>query len=559
MGKRLFSKVVWKDAIGATRKAKRLKLVPDDKGLFTCPVRLCDSEKYRSKRGCRKHVFNRHGWYYFFDEKPDIDKVFPSLHTRTNTYKLPQRVKTSNMPMFLKNCTIGQSFKKWLQSPGGGGKMESQADQILCKILKYFKFCCTDVLPSWDIPESAADYCLGSLVMMSDFIEHLQKQWHLGYSGIIGYMNAIGHMLDYRRSCNNFEQANVSVFIATEIYLQRVKRYLSKKMKIHWNNVLSVDYLNSIKCWASLEDLQKVIPFHSNRYKQIILNASSPSTCISAHDLSFTTSFIVAVLFLMVKASRPMTYQYLTVQMIKSVGENGIINQTVFKTNEKYGFDSLIFSVDVLTLINNYIDIIRPRFNPVCDFLLVCRNGNQISKLSDIFGRIVFQAIGKYINPTRYRQIIETESAEKLTSAEQANISDDQKHTSNVAKIHYQKLKSQDVAMKAKSCLDKLRDASTSSNQILDINSYVNNNSNTHSKNIVNDTPAHINCARQKKTPFSDIEDNFIKEGVNKYGYGQWTSILNDKSFVFHPSRKVSTLAVRAKKIIRLKTLVQRR
>ena len=36
---------------------------------------------------------------------------------------------------------------------------------------------------------------------------------------------------------------------------------------------------------------------------------------------------------------------------------------------------------------------------------------NLISKLSNIFGRVVFLAIGKYINPTRYRQIIETESA----------------------------------------------------------------------------------------------------------------------------------------------------
>ena len=54
-------------------------------------------------------------------------------------------------------------------------------------------------------------------------------------------------------------------------------------------------------------------------------------------------------------------------QMTESVGENGIINQTIFKTNEKYGFDSLTFSSDVLTLIKNYINIIRPHLNPYCD------------------------------------------------------------------------------------------------------------------------------------------------------------------------------------------------
>ena len=59
----------------------------------------------------------------------------------------------------------------------------------------------------------------------------------------------------------------------------------------------------------------------------------------------------------MVKASRLMTYKHLTVEMIKLIGENGTINQTLFKTNEKYGFDSLLFSVEVLTLVTGYIII----------------------------------------------------------------------------------------------------------------------------------------------------------------------------------------------------------
>ena len=89
-----------------------------------------------------------------------------------------------------------------------------------------------------------------------------------------------------------------------------------------------------------------------------------------------------------------MAYQFLAVQMVEPVDKNGMINQTIFKTKEKFGFDSLIFSNGVLTLINNYINFIRPRL-----------------------------AIGKYINPTRYRQIIETESVEKLTLDEQTCLS----------------------------------------------------------------------------------------------------------------------------------------
>ena len=59
------------------------------------------------------------------------------------------------------------------------------------------------------------------------------------------------------------------------------------------------------------------------------------------HSATFATSFIVAVLFLMMKTSRPMTYKHLTVEIIKSIDENGIINQTLFKKNEKYDFDSI--------------------------------------------------------------------------------------------------------------------------------------------------------------------------------------------------------------------------
>ena len=173
-------------------------------------------------------------------------------------------------------------------------------------------------------------------------------------------------------------------------------------MKLQLNEVLFDDYLNSINCWATLADLQKFIPFHAKRDKQIVLHWTKPSSCIAPHDLSFETSFIVAVLFLIVKASRPMTYKHLTVEMTKSIGENGIINQTLLKTDEKYGFDALLFFVDVLILFTDYMNYIRPCLNPTCNYLLVCRNGKQISKLTNIFGRIVYKAIGKYINPTCY-------------------------------------------------------------------------------------------------------------------------------------------------------------
>ena len=144
MAKRILSKASWKDVIGATKKPKRLKLLSHN-GLFICPTAYCEIEPYWSKRGCRKYVLTKHGWYYYFEEKPDITNVFPEFSTRTNNYQLPKQVKISNVPMFFKIFRVGVNFKKWLQSPGGGRKGESQADQLLCKALKYLNYCYEDV------------------------------------------------------------------------------------------------------------------------------------------------------------------------------------------------------------------------------------------------------------------------------------------------------------------------------------------------------------------------------------------------------------------------------
>ena len=63
------------------QKPKRLKSLS-----AILPVVSCESEPNRSKRGCLKHVFKKHGWYYYFEEKPDIAKVLSEFNTRRNNY-----------------------------------------------------------------------------------------------------------------------------------------------------------------------------------------------------------------------------------------------------------------------------------------------------------------------------------------------------------------------------------------------------------------------------------------------------------------------------------------
>ena len=112
---------------------------------------------------------------------------------------------------------------------------------------------------------------------------------------------------------------------------------------------------------------------------------------------------------------------------------------------------------NTIKIIDDYITYIRPLSHPKCNIILISKKSYQLSCLSDAMAKMVFDAAGKHIHLTPYRQIIETESSETLDTTEQEWISEDQKHSSHVAKIHYQKKRSRDVALKTQQCLKKLK------------------------------------------------------------------------------------------------------
>ena len=89
--------------------------------------------------------------------------------------------------------------------------------------------------------------------------------------------------------------------------------------------------------------------------------------------------------------------------------------------------DSIVLDNISMKVIGNYIEFVRPLLQPSCGFILVNSNGTQFGKLTDLLSKLVCDAIGKYIHPTRYRQIVETESSTILDLDEQQWVSEDQK------------------------------------------------------------------------------------------------------------------------------------
>ena len=103
-------------------------------------------------------------------------------------------------------------------------------------------------------------------------------------------------------------------------------------------------------------------------------------------------------LFIKVKGTRPMTNQYLTVDVIATAKEKGgFIGQKAFKTAGKYGFDSLILTDANMQVLSGYISYVRPLLKPQCDFVPVNRNGDQHGKLGEIIKWCLIQLESTFI------------------------------------------------------------------------------------------------------------------------------------------------------------------
>ena len=530
-------KVDWSDIDGASPKPKRLHLEKDEtNSLYHCPIQECDHDGFQSQRGCRKHVYNKHSWFFYFDEKPNSKEITDSRNVPMVKPIQDQTTETTKhavkiLPSFSLSCDIAELFTKWLTGSGGGYKKDRTAQQIVTRCFKFLRFCCED---EEELTFDVVDFSLCSPNLLFKFIDYLQDECKLGHGGRLGYIDAISEMIDFRK-LHGASEAVFQKFSATELYLKRARKTVAKMMRLQWTQDLDIETLEARGHWATMEELLEVVKFHLPRYENTVKMCKSSPAQVNPSDLTFATKFVAMYLFIKVKGSRPMTYQYLTVDMIDAAKKKGgFIVQKTFKTAGKYGFDSLILSDANMQVLNGYISYVRPLLKPKCDFVLVNRNGGQHGKLGEIMSKLVFDAIGKYIHPTRYRQIVETQSLNQLTSEEQRILSEDQKHSSAVAKVHYQKQRSREVALKGHECLQKLQGAKGSEVDE-DVNARLGDSTSTAGPSV--EPVENVNTSPKKDVlpkrilrsqrnirhvlKFTAEEDYFLKEGITKHGFGQ--------------------------------------
>ena len=438
--------VNWNSVNGSANGKRKLSFKENEKGKFTCPAKLCLHSDFESKRGVRKHIDNKHPWYYYFEEQPEVKREEIEL----NQPVIQKKASTSSKPYYSIDEGIGNTFLKWLTSTCGGGKNEREAKQVAKRALKFLMNSTGDNESQAPLSFELVDCCLGSTTIILKFMTVLEEEWKMSSSGALNYVKAISDLMDYRKAFG-VNDNELRCFTITEVYLRRAKENLRKKKRVDGTRNFDLETLIGRESWASLEEMERVIPYHILNFKNVVYKCKLQQPLPNKQELTFCTRFITTFLFLRVKCSRPMTFQYLTLPMIeKSKQTDGFIDQREFKTAGKYLFDTLLLTEDVFTILDTYIDFVRPLMNPNCDFLLVSTTGNQYQSLTTAMTILVHQAIGKYIHPTRYRQIVETASADRLSRSEQEIISEDQKHSSDVAKVHYKKKQSRIVATQGK-------------------------------------------------------------------------------------------------------------
>ena len=135
----------------------------------------------------------------------------------------------------------------------------------------------------------------------------------IGNSGQISYMHALIDLMDFRK----FQGVLSSVlqnFAVVEMFIKRARQCITKKMRMRFSTELDLETLERKGHWATIKELQQMIPYHLPRYKKVIELCKSESTSsVRCSDLTFATRFIATFLFLRVKGTRPMTYQFLTI------------------------------------------------------------------------------------------------------------------------------------------------------------------------------------------------------------------------------------------------------
>ena len=173
------------------------------------------------------------------------------------------------------------------------------------QVLKFISFCKDDITDT-NIDEAQTHYSIGSVACIRAFLEFLEIEIGIASMGLIGYIKALVEFIDYTKF-SGADSTLLQHLSIVEVYLKRVRKCMAKKTRIEWSSSMDIETLEAKGHWATIKELQKVIHFHLEKYKDVLGHCKLHPKSVSVDQLAFCTRFIAVFLFLRVKGTRPMT------------------------------------------------------------------------------------------------------------------------------------------------------------------------------------------------------------------------------------------------------------
>ena len=98
---------------------------------------------------------------------------------------------------------------------------------------------------------------------------------------------------------------------------------------------MRIDSLEGKGNRVSIEELQTITPFHKGHFEDILNRCKESPSSILLSESTFATRYLAVFLFIEVQGTRPVTYQYLTVDTSEKAKSNGgFVDHTTFKTTK---------------------------------------------------------------------------------------------------------------------------------------------------------------------------------------------------------------------------------
>ena len=124
-----------------------------------------------------------------------------------------------------------------------------------------------------------------------NFFKVITNEWEISSSGALNYMKAIGDLMDLENQVVSLTMYSGHLLSTRCIYGEEKKIFRNKaRCNLHH---LQLEKLIAQNSWATMEEMEKVIPYHTSTYQGFLKICQEGNASPTKSQIAFATRFIV--------------------------------------------------------------------------------------------------------------------------------------------------------------------------------------------------------------------------------------------------------------------------